>query len=190
MKYTHWIYFSDLRQHVEFLPLFSVIYLELQILNFESWTADTEFRISNCRYWISNLELQILNFESRTADTEFRISNCRYWISNLELQILYLCSQTADIVFMFSNCRYWISKSFSGIAFYLICQTILITQSTKAKFSHVWWNMCVHFLVVTQWLWTYPFVHAFKIVNLSWMNFRILPFHKEPLKAQMFPFLG
>jgi len=161
MKYTHWIYFSDLRQHVEFLPLFSVTYLELQILN----------------------------FESRTVDIVFMFSNCRYCIYVLKLQILYLCSRTADIESRISNCRYWISKSFSGIAFYLICQTILITQSIKAKFSHVWWNMCVHFLVVTQWLWTYSFVHAFKIVNLSWMNFRILPFHKEPLKAQMFPFL-
>ena len=102
---------------------------------------------SNCRYFIYVLELQIFYLCSRTADILFMLSNCRYWISNLELQILNFETRTADIE------SRMMPSGFSGISFYLICQTsILITQSTKSKFSHVWWNMCVHFLVVTQWL--------------------------------------
>jgi len=63
----------------------------------------------NCRYRIPNLKLHILNIETRTADIEFRISNCtywmsnsnnKYWISNLEPHIFNLESQ---------NFRYWIS---------------------------------------------------------------------------------
>ena len=136
---------------------------------------------------MSKLELQILNFESRTAhiecrtrttNIESRISNCIYLISNLK---------TADIE------SRMMPSSFSSIVFSLICQTsTLITQSTKSKFSHVWWNMCVHFLVVTQWLnpLNLSFCPCFQNSESFMNELSHTSFPQRTFKGTNVPFLG